>query len=127
MMTPRTEEQGIPTAAGPNFFAFADDALFASLLEGAGLTDVTVDAVKFGLDLADGDELWDGFGRGRASSAESVRAFKDETHPPLSRPPGTHEPRWSAPHARCAPPRLPGGCEGSCRAARRLRVPLASH
>ena len=51
---------GIPTAAGPNFFAFADDALFASLLEGAGLTDVTVDAVEFGLELADGDELWDG-------------------------------------------------------------------
>jgi hypothetical protein len=38
----------VPT--GPNFFAFADDALFASLLEGAGLTDVTVDAVEFGLD-----------------------------------------------------------------------------
>jgi hypothetical protein len=29
-------------------------------LEGAGLTDVTVDTVEFGLDLADGDELWDG-------------------------------------------------------------------
>ena len=46
--------------AGPNFFRFADDAEFASLLEGAGLTDVTVDTVEFGLDLADGDELWDG-------------------------------------------------------------------
>ena len=46
--------------AGPNFFRFADDATFASLLEGAGLTDVTVDTVEFGLDLADGDELWDG-------------------------------------------------------------------
>ncbi len=46
--------------AGPNFFTFADDAQFASLLEGAGLTDVTVDTVEFGLDLADGDELWDG-------------------------------------------------------------------
>ena len=46
--------------AGPNFFRFADDATFASLLEGAGFTDVTVDTVEFGLDLADGDELWDG-------------------------------------------------------------------
>ncbi len=46
--------------AGPNFFRFADDAEFASLLEGAGLIDVTVDTVEFGLDLADGDELWDG-------------------------------------------------------------------
>ena len=46
--------------AGPNFFRFADDATFASLLEGAGLSDVTVDSVEFGLDLADGDDLWDG-------------------------------------------------------------------
>ena len=46
--------------AGPNFFRFADDAEFASLLEGAGLTDVRVDTVEFGLDLANGDELWDG-------------------------------------------------------------------
>ena len=46
--------------AGPDFFKFADEAEFASLLQGAGFTDVTVDTVEFGLDLADGDELWDG-------------------------------------------------------------------
>lgn len=49
---------GVP--AGPNFFTFADDLEFTALLAGAGLTDVTVVTVEFGLDLADGDELWDG-------------------------------------------------------------------
>ena len=50
--------------AGPNFFRFADDATFASLLEGAGLSDVTVDSVEFGLDLADGDDSGTDFLRG---------------------------------------------------------------
>ena len=54
---------------GPNFFRFADDAEFASLLEGAGLTDLTVDTVEFGLDLADGDELWDGLLEGSGASS----------------------------------------------------------
>ena len=60
--------------AGPNFFRFADDAEFASLLEGAGFTDVTVDAVEFGLDLADGDEVWADFSGGRARSPDDPRS-----------------------------------------------------
>ena len=46
--------------AGPNFFRLADTAEFTALLEGAGLRGVDVDQVEFDLDLADGDELWDG-------------------------------------------------------------------
>jgi ubiquinone/menaquinone biosynthesis C-methylase UbiE len=49
---------GVP--AGPNFFRFADDVEFTSLLEGAGLTDVEVGTVEFDLHLEDADELWDG-------------------------------------------------------------------
>ncbi len=46
--------------AGPDFFRFADAAEFTALLEGAGLRDVDVDQVGFELQVADGDELWDG-------------------------------------------------------------------
>lgn len=46
--------------AGPNFFRFADDAEFTALLEGAGLTDVEVGTVEFGLQLDSADELWNG-------------------------------------------------------------------
>ena len=59
----------------PSFFRLADDAEFASLLEGAGLTDVTVETVEFGLELADGDELWDGLVEG------SVRVRPDDPRP----------------------------------------------
>ena len=45
---------------GPNFFRFADVDEFTALLEGAGLTDVHVDTVSFGLEFDDRDELWDG-------------------------------------------------------------------
>lgn len=50
--------------AGPNFFRFADEAAFTALLEGAGLTDVEVGVVEFGLRLDHGDELWDGLVQG---------------------------------------------------------------
>ncbi len=46
--------------AGPNFFRFADEAAFTALLEGAGLTEVEVGTVEFGLHLEEGGELWDG-------------------------------------------------------------------
>jgi SAM-dependent methyltransferase len=49
---------GVP--AGPDFFRFADEGAFAALLEEAGLGDVDVRTVEFGLQLSDGDELWDG-------------------------------------------------------------------
>ena len=46
--------------AGPNFFRFADEAEFTSLLTGAGLTDVKVHRMEFDLHLDDSDELWTG-------------------------------------------------------------------
>ena len=49
---------------GPPFFRLADDAEFRSVLERAGLGEVTVETVEFGLDLADGGELWDGLIQG---------------------------------------------------------------
>jgi ubiquinone/menaquinone biosynthesis C-methylase UbiE len=50
--------------AGPNFFRFADDAQFTSLLTAAGLTEVRVDRLAFDLHLEDGDELWTGLVEG---------------------------------------------------------------
>ncbi len=50
--------------AGPSFFRFADEAEFGGLLEGAGLIDVEVETVEFGLQLDDGAELWDGLVKG---------------------------------------------------------------
>ena len=49
---------------GPNFFRFADADEFTALLEGAGLTDVHVETVSFGLEFGDRDELWDGLAAG---------------------------------------------------------------
>jgi ubiquinone/menaquinone biosynthesis C-methylase UbiE len=46
--------------AGPNFFRFAEEGEFIALLEGTGLVEVDVRTVEFGLELRDGDELWDG-------------------------------------------------------------------
>jgi ubiquinone/menaquinone biosynthesis C-methylase UbiE len=53
---------GVP--AGPNFFRFANEAEFTALLEDAGLTDVEVGTVEFGLRIDDADELWDGLIKG---------------------------------------------------------------
>ena len=50
--------------AGPHFFRFADDAVLTSLLEEAGLADVTVERVEFDLHLDDADELWTGLIQG---------------------------------------------------------------
>lgn len=46
--------------AGPPIFRFADDAEFASLLSGAGLADVSVEAIAFAQPIASADELWEG-------------------------------------------------------------------
>jgi SAM-dependent methyltransferase len=50
--------------AGPSQFQFADAGLFTRLLEDAGLTDVAVDTVEFGLHLERTGELWDGLAQG---------------------------------------------------------------
>jgi ubiquinone/menaquinone biosynthesis C-methylase UbiE len=53
---------GVP--AGPNFFRLASEPELTALLEGAGLTEVEVRTVEFGLRLDHADELWDGLIRG---------------------------------------------------------------
>jgi SAM-dependent methyltransferase len=50
--------------AGPNFFRLANEGEFTGLLEGAGLIEVEVDTVEFGLRIGDGGELWDGLVKG---------------------------------------------------------------
>ena len=45
---------------GPPLFQFADDGNFSRLVSGAGLADVTVEAVEFPLELENADELWSG-------------------------------------------------------------------
>ena len=50
--------------AGPPFFRLAEEGEFDTLLEGAGLVDVEVRAVEFGLHIADAAELWDGLVKG---------------------------------------------------------------
>jgi len=47
---------GIP--AGPDFFRYADNATFASLLTGAGLSDVRVDTIHFEHRFASFGDLW---------------------------------------------------------------------
>ena len=67
---------GVP--AGPNFFRLADEAQFAALLEGAGLDDVEVETVEFGLHVADGDELWDGLIQGSVRVGPMILGQTDE-------------------------------------------------
>jgi ubiquinone/menaquinone biosynthesis C-methylase UbiE len=64
--------------AGPNFFRFAEDAEFTRLLEAAGLVDVGVETVAFGLRLRDGDELWDGLIEGSVRVGPMVLGQTEE-------------------------------------------------
>lgn len=50
--------------AGPPIFGFADEAVFARLLEDAGFSDVTVETVAFTEHFSSTDELWNGIMRG---------------------------------------------------------------
>jgi SAM-dependent methyltransferase len=50
--------------AGPPFFRFADEPAFRDLLSDAGLVDVRVDTIDFGLVLTSADQLWDGLVEG---------------------------------------------------------------
>jgi ubiquinone/menaquinone biosynthesis C-methylase UbiE len=68
--------EGVP--AGPNFFRLADDGEFTRLLQGAGLAEVRVDTVEFGLRLHDGDELWDGLIAGSVRVRPMILGQTDE-------------------------------------------------
>ena len=54
----RTPPRDLP--AGPPIFGFADEAVFARLLEDAGFSDVTVETVAFTERFSSADELWNG-------------------------------------------------------------------
>ena len=58
---------------GPPIFGFADEARFAELLTGSGLTEVAVDTIDFYLVLEHGDELWEGLIHGTVRVGPLVR------------------------------------------------------
>jgi hypothetical protein len=64
--------------AGPDFFGFADDAVFAALLREAGLADVTVQRVQFTHRLASATELWDGVIGGSVRTSALVRGQRED-------------------------------------------------
>lgn len=64
--------------AGPNFFRFADDAEFESLLQDRGFTDVGIRTVDFVHTVDEAEEVWDGLLHGTVRSAAIVRAQSDD-------------------------------------------------
>lgn len=60
--------------AGPDFFRFSDDEVFAALLRGAGLKDVKVEPLKFTHRVPSADALWEGVVDGSVRTAALVRA-----------------------------------------------------
>jgi ubiquinone/menaquinone biosynthesis C-methylase UbiE len=63
--------EGVP--AGPNFFRFADDAEFESILRDQGFVDIGVRTVEFDHSVDGPDELWDGLLHGTVRTAAVVR------------------------------------------------------
>jgi ubiquinone/menaquinone biosynthesis C-methylase UbiE len=66
----------LPT--GPNFFQFADDAQFSSLLKEQGFIEIGVQTVEFAHTLDSADQLWDGLLHGTVRTAAVVRAQSDD-------------------------------------------------
>ena len=64
--------------AGPDFFRFADDAQFESLLKDQGFVDIGVRTVEFVHSVDGADELWDGLLHGTVRTAAIVRAQSDD-------------------------------------------------
>ena len=64
--------------AGPNFFRFADDAEFESLLKDQDFIDIGVRTVEFVHSIDSADELWDGLLHGTVRTAAVVRAQPDD-------------------------------------------------
>ena len=63
---------GIP--AGPSFFQFADDVVFAALLRDAGFTEVQVDAISFEVPLGSAEDLVAGLVEGTVRTGALLRA-----------------------------------------------------
>jgi len=63
---------------GPPIFRFADDHLFTGLLEDAGFTDVSVEALEYALHVDSADELWNGLIDGTVRVQALVRSQTDE-------------------------------------------------
>src|SRR5262245_58615605 len=76
------QEVGVTTPetvpAGPNFFRFADDAEFESLLKDQGFSDIGVRTVEFVHSVNCADELWDGLLYGTVRTAAVIRAQPDD-------------------------------------------------
>lgn len=60
--------------AGPSFFQFADDAVFAGLLRDAGFTEVRVDAISFEVPLGSTEDLVAGLVEGTVRTGAVLRA-----------------------------------------------------
>lgn len=59
--------------AGPDFFRFADDTEFATLLKDQTFTDVEVGTVAFTHSIDSADELWDGLLHGTVRTSAVIR------------------------------------------------------
>ena len=59
---------------GPDFFGYSDEQTFAALLEGAGLTDVTIQTLAFTHRVPSADALWQGIVEGSVRAAALVGA-----------------------------------------------------
>jgi SAM-dependent methyltransferase len=66
---------GIP--AGPSFFQFADDVVFAALLRDAGFTEVQVDAMSLELPLRSAEDLIAGLVEGTVRTGALLRAASE--------------------------------------------------
>ena len=66
---------GIP--AGPSFFQFADDVVFAALLQNAGFAEVQIDAISLELPLDSAEDLVAGLVEGTVRTGALLRAANE--------------------------------------------------
>ena len=66
---------GIP--AGPSFFQFADDVVFAALLQNAGFAEVQIDAISLELPLGSAEDLVAGLVEGTVRTGALLRAANE--------------------------------------------------
>jgi ubiquinone/menaquinone biosynthesis C-methylase UbiE len=64
--------------AGPNFFRFADDEEFESLLEAQDFVDIGIQTVEFMHSVDSADELWDGLLHGTVRTSAVIRSQPDD-------------------------------------------------